>query len=319
MDEGEPVSTVGTSTSRKEAAMPRSLGVTLVAVLASALLTAAHAYPDDGFLNPVVLAQGAAEPAVHEFADRWAAAFNAGDLDALTDLYTEGALFADTFGRFVGREAIRGGITTALPVTIGEDRIDISTDEVEILGDTAHSLGTYVISASDGSMLTQGSWLLVSKRVEGAWKMHRHVVSMLMPGPDDETRAAVVQRVHGLVDRWAELFNAHDFRGVANLYTEDAIVVNFDGRAAEGRDAIYASLAELPAQVGEGTIAITADEVEIFGDTAYAMGTYTLSAPDGSIMMQGTYTALDRLVDGDWQMHRHVVNMLMPEPEASAP
>jgi uncharacterized protein (TIGR02246 family) len=296
--------------------MPRRLGLTLVAVLASALLTAAHACWDDGPVDLVVLARTAADSAVHEFADRWAAAFNAGDLDALTALYTEDALFADTFGRFVGREAIREGIATALPVTIGEARIDIATDEVEILGDTAHSLGTYVISASDGPVLTQGSWMLVSQRVEGAWKMHRHVVSMLMPGPDDETRAAGVQRVHDLVDRWAEHFNAHDFRGVADLYTEDAIVVNFDGRPAEGREAIYASLAELPAQLGEGTIAITADEVEIFGDTAYAMGTYALSAPDGSIMMQGTYTALDRLVDGSWQMHRHVVNMLMPESAA---
>lgn len=297
--------------------MPRRLGLSLVAVLASALFTTAHAYWDDGPVHLVFTR--AADPAVHEFADRWAAAFNSGDLDALTDLYTEDALFADAFGRFVGPEAIREGITAALPVTIGEDRIDILTDEVEILGETAHSLGTYVISASDGSLLTQGSWMLVSKRVEGAWKMHRHVVSMLMPGPDDETRAAGVQRVHGLADRWVELFNAHDFRGVADLYTEDAIVVNFDGRPAEGREAIYESLAVLPAQLGEGTIAITADEVEIFGDTAYAMGTYELSAPDGSALLQGTYTALDRLVDGDWQMHRHVVNMRLPEPETSAP
>lgn len=296
--------------------MPRRLGLTLVAVLASALLTAAHACWDDGPVNPIVLARAAPDSAVHEFADRWAAAFNAGDLDALTDLYTEDALFADAFGRFVGHEAIREGIATALPVTIGEDRIDISTDEVEILGDSAHSLGTYVISTTDGSMLTQGSWMLVSKRVDGAWKMHRHVVSMLMPEPGDDTRTAGVQSVHDLVDRWAQLFNAQDFRGVADLYTEDAIVVNFDGRPAEGREAIYESLAVLPAQLGDGTIAITADEVEIFGDTAYAMGTYTLSAPDGSIMMQGTYTALDRLVDGDWQMHRHVVNMLMPESAA---
>jgi uncharacterized protein (TIGR02246 family) len=136
------------------------------------------------FVATVVLAQNAPDSTVHEFGDRWAAAFNAGDLETIGDLYTDDGLFADAFGRFTGPEAIREGVATKLPVTIGEATIEIETDEVEILGDTAYSLGTYEISAMDGSRLTHGSWMLISRRVDGEWKMHRHVVSMLMPPPE---------------------------------------------------------------------------------------------------------------------------------------
>lgn len=122
-----------------------------------------------------------------------------------------------------------------------------------------------------------------------------------------------------LGNRWAELYNAGDFQAVADLYTEDAIVVNFDGRYDVGRQAIYEGLAEpLPEPMDQGTIVVTTEEVEIFGDTAYGMGTYVLSAPDGTTMMQGSFVTIDKLVDGEWKMHRHVINMLMPEPEEAA-
>lgn len=68
----------------------------------------------------------------------------------------------------------------------------------------------------------------------------------------------------------------------------------------------------------QGTIVVNTDEVEIFGDMAYGMGTYVHSAPDGSVMIQGSFMTIDKLVDGEWKMHRHLINMLMPEPEAAA-
>lgn len=120
-----------------------------------------------------------------------------------------------------------------------------------------------------------------------------------------------------LTDRWAELYNAGDFQGVADLYTEDAIVVNFDGRTNVGRQAIYEGLAApLPEPMDQGTIAITTEELKVFGEMAYGMGTYVHAAADGSVMIQGSWMTIDKLVDGEWMMHRHIVNMLMPEPEA---
>ena len=125
------------------------------------------------------------------------------------------------------------------------------------------------------------------------------------------------QDVHGLNSRWAELFNQGDYQAVVDLYTEDGIFANPLGVFA-GREAIREHFAG-PAQVQGSTIQPATDEVEVFGDTAYGMGTYVHSAPDGSTIMQGAWLAISKCVDGEWKMHRHVVNMRLPGPEAAAP
>ena len=123
-----------------------------------------------------------------------------------------------------------------------------------------------------------------------------------------------------LGNRWAELYNAEDFQGVADLYTEDAILVNFTGATNVGRAAIFESFTQpVPPPMDQTTVVVMTDEIEVFGDTAYGMGTYAHSLPDGSVVLQGSYIVIGKLVDGQWKMHRHLVNMLMPEPAADAP
>ncbi len=280
-----------------------------------------HLFVSALLVATIAFAQGDAEQALREIPDRWAELFNQGDLEAVAQLYTEDAVFIDVFGVFEGRDGIVEGLATKLPVQPGEARMDVTTDEVEVFGDVAFMTGQYEISALDGSPLMQGNWLAIIELVDGEWLMHRHMTNMLMPPPEaDAAEADASQALRDLGHRWAELYNEGDFQGVADLYTEDAIVVNFDGRADEGRQAIYEGLAQpLPEPLDEGSIDVRTEEAEIVGDTGYGMGTYVLTAPDGSIMMQGTFVTIDKLVDGEWKMHRHVTNMLMPEPEAEAP
>lgn len=275
-----------------------------------------HLFVSALLVATVVLAQGDAETAIRDIPDRWAELFNAGDYEALVDLYTEDAVFVDVFGLF-DREAIPETLAMKLPVAPGEATMTVTTTEVRVYDDLAFSMGPYSFSAPDGSTMMQGNWIAILEPVDGEWKMHRHVTSMLMPEP---VGSDVEEAVYALSTRWAELYNQDDFQGVAELYTEDAIVVNFNGRADEGREAIHEGIAQpMPEPLDQGTIAVTTEEAEVFGDTAYGMGEYVLSAPDGSIMMQGTFMAISKLVDGEWKMHRHIVNLLMPEPEADAP
>jgi uncharacterized protein (TIGR02246 family) len=121
-----------------------------------------------------------------------------------------------------------------------------------------------------------------------------------------------------LNDRWMELFNEGDYGSIVNLYTEDALFANPAG-LHEGHEAILQHF-EGPATVEGSTIQVETDEVEIFDDTAYAMGTYVVTAPDGSAtLMQGAWMTIYEVVDGEWKLHRHHVHLMMPQPEADAP
>jgi uncharacterized protein (TIGR02246 family) len=129
----------------------------------------------------VVIAQVDAGQALRDWGDRWTELYNLGDFEGVVDLYTEDAIFGNTYGVFEGREAILEFYVQPAPE---ESAIQLFTDEVEVFGDTAYSMGTYVVLATDGSTLIQGSWMARSKLVDGVWKMHRQVVNMLMPPPE---------------------------------------------------------------------------------------------------------------------------------------
>lgn len=129
----------------------------------------------------VVFAQVDAGQALRDWGDRWTELYNLGDFEGVVDLYTEDAIFGNTYGVFEGREAILEFYVRPAPE---ESAIQLFTDEVEVFGDTAYSMGTYVVLATDGSTLIQGSWMARSKLVDGVWKMHRQVVNMLLPPPE---------------------------------------------------------------------------------------------------------------------------------------
>jgi uncharacterized protein (TIGR02246 family) len=121
--------------------------------------------------------------------------------------------------------------------------------------------------------------------------------------------------VQDLVTRWQAAFNQRDFQSVADLYTEDAIWFGNTGAVSEGRKAILAEAQEpLPIPPGEGTIELTTLSSETFGDTAYVVGSYVIAAPDGAEMVRGHYMAVLKLVDGAWQIYRHLSNLVMPQP-----
>lgn len=145
----------------------------------------------------------------------------------------------------------------------------------------------------------------------------RLFVSVLLVGTLAFAQGDADQDVRALIERWNDLFNQGDYQAVVDLYTEDGIFSNPLGVFA-GREAIREHFAG-PAQVAGSTILPTIDEVEVFGDAAYGMGTYVHLAPDASVIMQGSFMLTTKRVDGEWKIQWQLVNMLLPEPEAAAP
>jgi len=108
-----------------------------------------------------------------------------------------------------------------------------------------------------------------------------------------------------------ESLNAGDAAGVAAHYTDDAVLLPPDAARINGRAGIQG--------VWQGMIdaeyrdvAMTTQEVDIFGDVANEVGTISATAPgeDGNrVQLTGKYVAVwKRGGDDTWRLHRDIWN-----------
>jgi len=103
------------------------------------------------------------------------AAFNSGDAAAVAAHYTTDAvLLAPDTARLNGREAVQGLWQSF--VDAGVTDLQLTTVNLDDLGDTANELGTYTLTAPDGNggtVQAGGKYIVVWKTDDsGVWHLH---------------------------------------------------------------------------------------------------------------------------------------------------
>ena len=58
---------------------------------------------------------------------------------------------------------------------------DLITHEVESSGDTAWETGAYAMKLKDGTVVDRGKYVVIWKRVNGDWKIHRDIWTTSLP------------------------------------------------------------------------------------------------------------------------------------------
>jgi len=120
---------------------------------------------------------------------------------------------------------------------------------------------------------------------------------------------------HGAIVAANEVFMATyskaDSAALADLYTDDAefLIPNTD--FIKGRPAIQATLQAF-LDSGVRSITLVTREVEDFGHTATEMGEYLLRDTAGQVSDKGKYIVIWKLKDGQWKIHRDMINSSMP-------
>ncbi len=108
-----------------------------------------------------------------------------------------------------------------------------------------------------------------------------------------------------------ERANAGNGAGVAELYTEDAVLMPPGAARLDGREAIQQYWQGL-LDAGVGDVSVTTQEVEDAGDSAVDIGTISATAPgdgDARVALTGKYIVVYRRDGGgNWRLHRDIWN-----------
>jgi len=110
----------------------------------------------------------------------WEKEYNAGNLAALVALYApDGCRMPPNQEAVHGKAAILVQLKTSKER--GADQVKITVTGADSSDDMGYGIGTYVITGTDGSHVDHGKWMLVSKKVNGAWKTQCDIYNSDMP------------------------------------------------------------------------------------------------------------------------------------------
>jgi uncharacterized protein (TIGR02246 family) len=120
--------------------------------------------------------------AIADANEMFMAAFGQGDAAGLAALYTEDGQVLPPNGDFVtGKQAIQGFWQALMDMGIKAAKLEIV--EVEGHGDTAIDVSKYTLKGEAGQVLDQGKYIVIWKREDGQWKLHRDIFNSSMPAP----------------------------------------------------------------------------------------------------------------------------------------
>ena len=111
-------------------------------------------------------------------------------------------------------------------------------------------------------------------------------------------------------------FFSGDADTLAQIYTDDAEWLLPEMPIVRGREAIAEAWKGV---IGPGGNSIRVDVGEVVenGDWAYEVGSFTASAPDGSVLNAGKYIVIwQRQANGAWKTHRDIFNWDIPPGKA---
>jgi uncharacterized protein (TIGR02246 family) len=127
--------------------------------------------------------------------------------------------------------------------------------------------------------------------------------------------SAVRAEIEQAAVRFSEAFNRGDVAALAAMYDTGAVVLAPNAPPMRGRQNIEAFWAGARQQ-GFKTVSLVVNSVEVIGNHAIELGSYTLVIQppgQGEMTDRGKYMVLwRRQPDGSWKLYRDVFNTSMP-------
>jgi uncharacterized protein (TIGR02246 family) len=112
-------------------------------------------------------------------------------------------------------------------------------------------------------------------------------------------------------DAFEKHFNQGDAAGVAELYTNDGMLLPTGSDFIQGKEAIR-DFWQGAINLGIKEARLDILEVELQGDAAIEVGRYQLKGAGGEVMDQGKYIVIWKQEQGEWKLYRDIWNTNRP-------
>jgi len=125
------------------------------------------------------------ETALKAATTTWLNAYNSGDADTIANLYVDDAVLMPPHAPVAsGKAAIREFVAkdSAAAKTAGVKLVP-GNAIAGVSGDTGWESGSYTVTDSSGKVIDGGSYLSVSKKVNGTWLLYRDTYNSDQPLP----------------------------------------------------------------------------------------------------------------------------------------
>ena len=109
------------------------------------------------------------------------AAYNDHDARGLAALYTrDGEIMPPNSGVVKGARKLQALFKSFWDA--GDTVMKLDTVEAKGFGDTAYEVGKYTLSGDSGKVNDRGKYIVIWKRTEDGWKLHRDIMNADAPG-----------------------------------------------------------------------------------------------------------------------------------------
>ena len=150
-----------------------------------------------------LIVSACADPdAIGQRAADWEGAFNAGDVDALAEFYTEDArLMAPNTPTTVGRDAVKAAFSSLIDAGL---TTELQTSQIEIAGGVGHRVGSFSLNDGD-NVIDKGKFIETWVRdADGAWRISADIWNSDMPAmpphePKHERKRERMEHSHVMI------------------------------------------------------------------------------------------------------------------------
>jgi uncharacterized protein (TIGR02246 family) len=161
----------------------------------------------------------------------FAAAYSQRDTAAVAAMYTAGGqLLAPNEKVIEGRPAIEKYWKGAMDAGVKSVKLD--STEVESLGDSAFEVGSYTLFGTNGAAIDKGKYIVIWKRIDGAWKLHRDCWNTTAPQPRAAEGVGARQELDILQGKWKTVAGEAEGEPFpSNGLPDFAVVIGADGKS----------------------------------------------------------------------------------------